>query len=532
MTANVTRQDREISNCFPIASKHSKTAARSNGGDTHKMGKRELRVKLEEAQLESAALRKQIQRTMAALRVQEKRCDAKISDINRLCRDCKKLQSRRDLASNLRQSQENKIYLEQQVEFLSAQIQAYETFDERIKSRRDLASNLRQSQENEIYLKQQVEFLSAQLQAYQEAYACLEVTKEQAVNEEWEKFKTMQEQLLSENKALKASLTTVNDSMGFLSKRADSLEMELAAMKKASKISVNEKESNGNDPAEGAYVSDRSSQVARIGLGEWPSQETLTSSIRASVLSTSVALATNNQTPRASIDRPIKTQTNVGGQKLGAVLPVKWNLRDLLCTKHIMISELGVKFYISELVVLLEGIRSSGGTYGRLEPLNVIIEMDGHISLSADIKPTPPSWCGGQLTAVQMLQQKQPDRICDLWGLGVLAYAIFLTIDRSFSSKILTGELPFGVKWQDKPFDVIKKISINKLPFPETVSKEAQTLIRRLLHRDQHQRLGTRDMAHIKRHEFFKGADWDKIARKKVQPPFVPAAVDIDQQEG
>ncbi|KAJ3333240.1 Ribosomal protein S6 kinase alpha-1 [Blyttiomyces sp. JEL0837] len=498
-TANVLVswiQNCERSHCLPMASQYHRIASRSEDDEEQRMGKRELRAKLVDAKMESAAIREHLQRTMAALRVQEKRSDAKVNDINRLRRETMEKEATWDLE---RQK-------------LEETIRTYE--------RRDLVANLRRSQENEAFLGQQVEVLSGQLQYYEETCASLETEKERAVNEGLERLKTMQEELLSENSALKASLATTNDTMAFLSKKVDSLEMELAAIKKGSKISVDEKGVNGNDSTEKSSSSARHSQVARIGLRrmEWTSQETLTSSIRASVLSASSSLATNSQSRRASINRLIKTATNPGGQDLCAIVPIKSNLQALLYKKH-RISEVELKFFFSELVVLIEVIRSRGRTYGHLEPMNVIIDSDGHVTLSTDITPPLPIWCGGQLSAVQMLRQKQPDGICDLWGLGVLAY------------EILTGDLPFGVKWQDKPFDVIKKIAISKLIFPETVSEEAQGLIRGLLKRDQHQRLGVRDLAHIKRHAFFMDVDWEEVSRKKVQPPFVPAEINGDEQE-
>jgi len=47
-------------------------------------------------------------------------------------------------------------------------------------------------------------------------------------------------------------------------------------------------------------------------------------------------------------------------------------------------------------------------------------------------------------------------------------------------------------------------------------------LIKGLLDPDPAKRLGDADLPGLKSHDFFKGIDWDKLARRESQSPFKP----------
>ena len=100
----------------------------------------------------------------------------------------------------------------------------------------------------------------------------------------------------------------------------------------------------------------------------------------------------------------------------------------------------------------------------------------------------------------------------DWWSLGTLMY------------EMLTGWPPFYDKNLRK---MCEQILRSELHFPPacTASPEARSLIKGLLARDPAQRLGSRvpdGVNDIKNHPFFRGANWEKLERKEVTPPFVP----------
>lgn len=67
----------------------------------------------------------------------------------------------------------------------------------------------------------------------------------------------------------------------------------------------------------------------------------------------------------------------------------------------------------------------------------------------------------------------------------------------------------------------VKNIDFTRL---KTASPEFYNLVRRLLTNDPLKRIGAseKDAEEIKKHAFFKGIDWDKVAAKKMKPPFKP----------
>ena len=58
-----------------------------------------------------------------------------------------------------------------------------------------------------------------------------------------------------------------------------------------------------------------------------------------------------------------------------------------------------------------------------------------------------------------------------------------------------------------------------------TFTPEAYDLLEKLLRYDPEYRIGCRDagVAEIKQHPFFSGIDFDLIARKGIEAPFIPA---------
>jgi serum/glucocorticoid-regulated kinase 2 len=81
----------------------------------------------------------------------------------------------------------------------------------------------------------------------------------------------------------------------------------------------------------------------------------------------------------------------------------------------------------------------------------------------------------------------------------------------------LTGRSP---EITDKMYE---KILRDPLLFPDEVSPSARSILTSLLTRDPAQRLGVNGAEEIKRHPFFDKIDWQRLAHKKIQPPFKPS---------
>jgi serine/threonine protein kinase len=84
----------------------------------------------------------------------------------------------------------------------------------------------------------------------------------------------------------------------------------------------------------------------------------------------------------------------------------------------------------------------------------------------------------------------------------------------------LVGLPPFYSENMNDMYELILKAP---LKFPSFVPEDAQSLLNGLLERDESKRLGSdRDYLEIQEHEFFKDIDWDKLYKRKVEPPFIP----------
>jgi hypothetical protein len=56
----------------------------------------------------------------------------------------------------------------------------------------------------------------------------------------------------------------------------------------------------------------------------------------------------------------------------------------------------------------------------------------------------------------------------------------------------------------------------------EYFSKEAVSILKGLTEKDENLRLGCTDINDIKKHAFFKGIDWEKLAKNQVPAPVLP----------
>ncbi|CAG9317809.1 unnamed protein product [Blepharisma stoltei] len=173
------------------------------------------------------------------------------------------------------------------------------------------------------------------------------------------------------------------------------------------------------------------------------------------------------------------------------------------------------RFYICEILLGLEELHKHEIIFRDLKPENVVLDADGHARIT-DFGLSKEGVTEGQLAksfcgsvaylAPEMLRRSGHTKSVDWYLLGVLLY------------EMLVGAPPYYSSNREQLFNNIQR---GKLKIPKGLSNEAKDIIKLLLNRDPHKRLGAskRDAAEIKEHAFFRGVNWDAYARKEIKAP-------------
>ncbi|KAI9332923.1 AGC protein kinase [Zopfochytrium polystomum] len=209
--------------------------------------------------------------------------------------------------------------------------------------------------------------------------------------------------------------------------------------------------------------------------------------------------------------------------------------------------EKDARFYAAEVICALEYLHLMGFIYRDLKPENILLHHTGHIMLT-DFDLSKPSETPASPTMVKshgfsfnsaQLGPVVDTRACtaslrtnsfvgteeyiapevikgcghtsavDWWTLGILIY------------EMLYGFTPFKGHNRNATFS---NIIHNEVLFPEhtnEISKDCKSIVKKLLHKDETRRLGSRTGApDVKAHQFFKGVNWALLRNET--PPIRP----------
>ncbi|XP_077596112.1 ribosomal protein S6 kinase alpha-4 isoform X1 [Stigmatopora nigra] len=187
-------------------------------------------------------------------------------------------------------------------------------------------------------------------------------------------------------------------------------------------------------------------------------------------------------------------------------------------------SEEAVRIYIGEIILALEHLHKLKIVYRDIKLENILLDSEGHVVLTdfglskeflQEDKERTYSFCGTiEYMAPEIIRGKTGHgKSVDWWSLGILMF------------ELLTGASPFTLEGErNSQSEVSKRILRCDPPFPSMIGATAQDLLRKLLEKDPHKRLGSgpRGATDIKSHTFFKGLNWDDLAQKKIASPFKP----------
>jgi len=178
------------------------------------------------------------------------------------------------------------------------------------------------------------------------------------------------------------------------------------------------------------------------------------------------------------------------------------------------------RFYAAEIVLGLEHLHKNGIIYRDLKPENLLLDASGHIKMTdfglskeglanADRTNT---FCGTpEYLAPEVLDGKDYNKAVDWWSLGTLIY------------EMLTGLPPFYDEDVQKMYNL--KMTA-ELTIPDYVEDKAKDIMRKFLDRNPASRM--QDPEAIKGHPYFKGIEWDKLFRREIPPPYIPAVSSKD----
>ncbi|XP_067930160.1 calcium-dependent protein kinase C-like [Watersipora subatra] len=184
-----------------------------------------------------------------------------------------------------------------------------------------------------------------------------------------------------------------------------------------------------------------------------------------------------------------------------------------------------VVFYAAEIILGLLHLHANGILYRDLKLDNVLLDEKGHVKIAdfgmckdkvSTDNSTTATFCGTpDYIAPEVLKLQPYDRMVDWWTLGVLIY------------EMLVGLPPFDGEDEDDLYSCIK----DQHPvYPRSLSKEAHSILKGLLCKEPLKRLG-KNSAELLEHIFFRHIDWDKLAKREVQPPYKPPISDEKDAE-
>uniref|UniRef100_G3QA73 non-specific serine/threonine protein kinase n=1 Tax=Gasterosteus aculeatus aculeatus TaxID=481459 RepID=G3QA73_GASAC len=180
-----------------------------------------------------------------------------------------------------------------------------------------------------------------------------------------------------------------------------------------------------------------------------------------------------------------------------------------------------VRIYIGEIILALEHLHKLGIVYRDIKLENILLDSEGHVVLTdfglskefLEEEERTYSFCGTiEYMAPEIIRGKSGHgKSVDWWSLGILMF------------ELLTGASPFTLEGERNSQSEVRILRCDP-PFPSMIEPTAQDLLRKLLVKDPHRRLGSgpRGSEDIKAHAFFKGLNWADLAQRKVQSPFRP----------
>ena len=184
-----------------------------------------------------------------------------------------------------------------------------------------------------------------------------------------------------------------------------------------------------------------------------------------------------------------------------------------------------IKFYAASLFLILDNLKSRGIIHRDIKLENIIINEKGYIKLidfscSKRIKNNKTKTLIGTpfYIAPEILNGKEYSYSCDYWSVGIILFYLYY------------GEFPFGKNALN--IDTVYKEILNKnIDYQENESKNNlffKQFIEKILEKDEKKRIcNFKDICKL---EFFKNFNFKMLKRRKLEPPFYPLIVKLNEE--
>ncbi|KAG5182354.1 kinase-like domain-containing protein [Tribonema minus] len=181
--------------------------------------------------------------------------------------------------------------------------------------------------------------------------------------------------------------------------------------------------------------------------------------------------------------------------------------------------ERAARHLVAELTLALAHLHADGIMHRDVKPENVLLDARGHARLADFGLATSNitradggamSICGSPgYIAPEVLAGRGYGLAADWWQLGMLLL------------EVTTGQLP----WAGATLgDVSRAFRSVPLDLPAYLSSDATDFLILALCPHPGMRIGSLGADEVKRHAFFSGVRWGRVARKEVPPPFNPSS--------
>ena len=178
--------------------------------------------------------------------------------------------------------------------------------------------------------------------------------------------------------------------------------------------------------------------------------------------------------------------------------------------------ELTAKFYFCEILLALKYLHDNDIIYRDVKPENILLDIDGHIWMTDfglckrnfGPKDWTNSFCGSpEYMSPEMLKEEAYSWMVDFYSLGAMLF------------EMLTGLPPL---FNEDRTILYENLMNKEVEFPDNLSPDAVDLLKKLLNKNPHERIGSENGAlDIMSHPFCSSINFDLLLSWELRPPIL-----------